>query len=67
MSKPTAILKKGKDAYLDITSLAEYCREQGYKVIEETVTIELPTGKDYMRFRKDVESRKIIAEVGRKP
>jgi len=67
VKKPTVKIFKGKEAYLDITALAAYCREQGYRVIEETVTIELPTGKEYLRFRKDVETGKIIAEVGRKP
>ena len=58
--KPTVTIVKGKDDYLEITPLAEYCRQRGLKVILEAVTIEMPTGKELLRFNRDVRDGKII-------
>ena len=57
--KPIVKITKGKDSYIEMTALAEYCRQKGYKIIEESVTIEMPKGKELVRFNKDVRDGKI--------
>lgn len=44
--KKTIKITKGKDAFLDITPLADYCRQRGFRVIQEVVTIQMPEGRE---------------------
>ena len=50
---------KGKDSLIEMTALSEFCRQRGYRIILEAVTIEMPTGKELKRFNKDVSDGKI--------
>lgn len=58
-TRATVKIVKGKDAYINMTALSEYCRQKGYKIIGENVTIEMPTGKELRQFNNDVRSGKI--------
>jgi phage-related protein len=58
--KPTVKITKGKDGYIEITALSEYCRQRGWRIIEETVTIEMPKGKELLQFKRDVQEGKVI-------
>lgn len=49
-----------RDEYLDVTTLAEYCRERGWVIAREFVIIEKPKGSTLTRFNKDVKESKII-------
>ncbi len=57
--KKTIKITKGKDEFIEITALAEYCRQRGYSIIEETVTIKMPTGKELLQLKRDVKTGKI--------
>jgi len=50
---------KGTDDYIQMTALSEICRQKGWVIIEERVTIEMPTGKELRQFNKDVRDGKI--------
>jgi hypothetical protein len=61
MKKNKIAIAKCIDGYLDLTSLAEYCREQGFVVAQEYVIIEKPTGrKEKLIFQQNVRAGKII-------
>ena len=57
--KATVKIAKGKDTFIQMTALSEYCRQKGWVIIEERVTIEMPTGKELRQFNKDVRAGKI--------
>ena len=59
MKESNLKIAKGTDAYIQMTALAEYCRQRGWAIIEETVTIEMPTGKELKQFKQDVRDGKI--------
>lgn len=59
MENATVKLIKGTDDYLRITPLVSFCNERGYKIIEETVVIAMPKGKELMRFNDDVRKGKV--------
>lgn len=56
----TIKITKGQDPYLEVTALSEYCRQRGWRVVNETVEIILPTGKELEQFRLDVRDGKIV-------
>jgi hypothetical protein len=61
MTKRKAIrITKGQDAYLEVTPLADYCRQRGWKVIREYVDIAVPTGNEMREFLKDMKEGKIV-------
>lgn len=60
MKKKTMQITKGRDPYLDMTALSDYCREKGYKVVKEIVTIRMPEGKELAELLKDIEAGKIL-------
>jgi hypothetical protein len=53
-------ITKGKDPDLQVTPLADYCRQKGWKVIREYVDISIPTGNEMKQFLEDMKERKII-------
>jgi hypothetical protein len=53
-------ITKGQDEYLQVTPLADYCRQKGWKVIREYVDIAVPTGNEMRAFLKHMRERKII-------
>jgi hypothetical protein len=57
--KPTVKITKGKDSYIEITALSEYCRQKGWAVEQECVTIVMPTGSELRQFNKEVSAGKI--------
>lgn len=59
MKGKTIRLSKGKDSYLQITPLSEYCRERGWRVLMEYVHIALPTGKELRQLIRDMKDGKI--------
>ena len=59
MKKPTVTIVKGKDSYIEMTPLAEYCLQQGFVIVREEVNIEMPKGKELLRFNRDVKDGKI--------
>jgi len=58
--KATVKIAKGTDAFIQMTALSEHCRQKGWVIIEERVTIEMPTGKELRQFNKDIRDGKII-------
>jgi len=62
MKRNQIAITKGirSDEYLDITTLAEYCRERGWIIAQEFVIIEKLQGSALKRFNKDVKENKII-------
>lgn len=54
-------ITKGKAPYLQITALADYCQQKGWKVIREYVDIAVPTGNEMREFLKDIRQGKIKA------
>ncbi len=62
MKRNQIAITKGiqRDEYLDVTTLAEYCRERGWVIAQEFVIIEKPKGSASKRFNNDVKENKII-------
>lgn len=60
MKKETMQITKGRDPYLDMTALSDYCRQKGWRPIKEIVTIMVPEGKELIELQKDIESGKIL-------
>ena len=60
MKQNRVAIVKGIDRYLEMTPLAEYCRQRGWVVLQEYVVIEKPTGKELSKFRRDVKDGKIV-------
>ena len=54
--KKSVKITKGKDRYIEITALSEYCRHRGWRIIEESVIIEMPTGKELLELKKDLRA-----------
>ena len=59
MKRNQVAIAKGIDGYLEMTPLAEYCRERGWVIVEESVTIKMPTGKELLHLQRDVKNGKI--------
>jgi hypothetical protein len=53
-------ITKGKDPYLHVTPLADYCLQKGWKVIRECVDIAIPTGDEMKQFLDDMKEGKIV-------
>lgn len=53
-------ITKGNDPYLEVTPLAGYCLERGWRVVREYVDIVLPSSRELERFKRDVKNGKII-------
>lgn len=53
-------ITKGKAPYLQITALADYCQQKGWKVIKEYVDIAVPTGDEMRELLKDMKEGKIV-------
>ena len=53
-------ITKGKDPYLEITPLADYCLQRGWRVIREYVDIAVPTGNEMKQFLEDMKEGKIV-------
>ena len=47
-------ITKGKDPYLTVTTLADYCHQKGWTVVKEYVDIAIPTGQEMRQFLKDM-------------
>ena len=60
MRTKTTTIQKGHDPYIAITALSEYCRQRGWRVVSEVVTIVMPTGRELQQFRQDVAQGKIL-------
>ncbi len=60
MKKKRVAIVKGIDGYIEMTPLAEYCRERGWVILEEYIIIEMPTGKELLKFKRDVKDGKIV-------
>lgn len=59
---------KGNDPYLEVTPLAAYCLERGWKVVGEYVDIIRPQEGELKQFEQDVRDGKIVVlpEIERK-
>lgn len=57
--KNTLQITKGRDPYLDMTALSDYCRQRGWEIITETVTIRMPEGKEREDLQHDLKTGKI--------
>lgn len=58
--RPAITIVKGDDPYIAVTALSQYCRERGWRILSESVTIEIPTeGKALLQFKRDVKSGKV--------
>ena len=58
MKKEQVRIIKGKeDSYVE--ALSEFCRQRGYRIIEESVIIEMPSGRELLQFKRDVRAGKI--------
>ena len=53
-------ITKGQNPYIEVTALADYCQQKGWKVIKEYVDIAVPTGDEMREFLEDMKERKII-------
>lgn len=60
MSRKTIRITKGRDPYLMVTTLADYCGQKGWKVLKEYVDIVIPTGKEMRQLLEDMRNRKVI-------
>ena len=50
---------KGRDPYLMVTTLADYCHQRGWEVLKEYVDIAVPTGNELREFLEHMRDRKI--------
>ncbi len=55
----TIRVTKGRDAYLKMTPLADYCRQKGWEIVREYVDIRMPEGAELEELRKDVREGRI--------
>lgn len=62
MTKKKEVMQitKGRDPYLDMTPLAEYCLEHGWRPIKEVVTIAMPEGREMEDLQKHLRAGKIL-------
>ncbi len=59
VQKNTLQITKSRDPYPDITALSDFCRQRGWKVIKEVVTISIPEGRELEDLRKYLKAGKI--------
>jgi len=58
--RPSITIVKGDDPYIAVTALSQYCRERGWRILSESVTIDIPIeGKALAQFKGDVKSGKV--------
>lgn len=60
MKRKTITIQKGQDPYVEMTALSEYCKQKGWRIVNETVEIAMPKGKELEQFQQDVEQGKIV-------
>ena len=53
-------ITKGQYPYLEVTPLADYCGQKGWKVIREYVDIAVPTGNEMKQFLEDMKKGRIV-------
>ncbi len=59
-NKKIVRITKGKDSFLKVTPLSEYCLQRGWKIVKEYVEIVPPRNKELKEFEKDVREGKIV-------
>ncbi len=59
-------ITKGRDSYLDITPLSDYCGKRGWRIVKEIVTIEIPKGRSLKQLLKEITEGKIRVVEPRK-
>lgn len=60
MTKKNIRIQKGHDPFLEVTPIAEYAKQRGWRVLNEVVTIAMPKGKELEQFQQDIEWGKIV-------